>query len=43
MHRHKMSKGKSRGSFRRGASNVHRKNSMPSSGSTYVMRGGIRL
>lgn len=41
MFRRKMSRGKSRRSFRRGASNVHRKNL--STGSQYVMRGGIRL
>jgi len=42
MRRHHMSSGKSKRSFRRGASNVHPKNSQ-SSGSVYVMRGGIRL
>jgi len=38
--RHRMSKGGSRRSFRKGASRVH---GMNSSGSRYVMRGGIRL
>ncbi|WNK12688.1 MAG: hypothetical protein [Microvirus sp.] len=41
MRRRRMSKSSSRRSFRKGASNVHRLNS--SSGSTYAMRGGIRL
>lgn len=39
--RRSMSRSTSRRSFRRGASNVHRLNS--SSGSKFVMRGGIRL
>lgn len=43
MRRHRMSKGSSRRSFRKGAANVHRMNSLSSSGSVYVMRGGIRL
>lgn len=38
--RSRMSRGKSRRSFRRGASNVHGLNS---SGARFVMRGGIRL
>jgi len=37
MHRRKMSRGKSRRSFRRGAQRVHPKNNVR------VMRGGIRL
>lgn len=37
--RHKMSRGKSRKSFRKGAQNVHPKNGMLSR----PMRGGIRL
>lgn len=41
MRRHKMSRHSSRKSFRRGASFTHRKNL--SSGSGFVMRGGIRL
>lgn len=36
MRRHSMSRGSSRSSFRRGASNVHQKNS----GSMFVRRGG---
>lgn len=43
MRRHRMSLGKSRRSFRKGASQVHGMNSLSSSGSSYVMRGGIRL
>lgn len=39
--RHKMSRSRSRRNFRRGASNVHGLNQ--SSGSKFVMRGGIRL
>lgn len=39
MRRHSMSRHSSRRTFRRGASQVHPKNS----GSTYSMRGGIRL
>lgn len=42
MYRYRMSRGKSKSQFRRGASQVHRLNSV-STGSTYVMRGGIRL
>lgn len=38
--RFRMSRSKSKRSFRRGAANVH---GMNSSGSRYVMRGGIRL
>lgn len=38
----KMSKRRSRRSFSRGAGRVHKKN-LGSSGSSYVMRGGIRL
>lgn len=38
--RHRMSRGSSRRNFRRGASQLH---SLNSSGSRYVMRGGIRL
>lgn len=38
--RHRMSKGKSRRTFRKGASRVHPKNS---SGARHSMRGGIRL
>lgn len=38
--RHSMSRGKSRRSFRHGASQVHPLNS---SGAQFVMRGGIRL
>lgn len=41
MRRRRMSKYKSKRSFRRGASNVHSMNS--STGSSYAMRGGIRL
>lgn len=40
--RHRMSRSGSRRSFRKGASNVHRMNSI-SSGAKFVMRGGIRL
>lgn len=40
MRRRRMSGRKSRRSFRRGAAQVHQLNS---SGSRYVMRGGIRL
>lgn len=43
MRRHRMSRGKSKGHFRRGAANVHGMNMLSSSGSAYVMRGGIRL
>lgn len=43
MRRRHMSSSKSRRSFRKGASRVHPKNSMGSSGSRFVMRGGIRL
>jgi len=43
MRRHRMSYGKSKRTFRKGASRVHGMNSLSSSGSTYVMRGGIRL
>lgn len=39
--RHRMSRSGSRRSFRKGASRVHRLNSV--SGSKFVMRGGIRL
>lgn len=39
--RHSMSRSGSRRSFRKGASRVHRLNQ--SSGSKFVMRGGIRL
>lgn len=42
MRRHRMSRHQSKGVFRRGASNIHPKNT-GSSGSTYSMRGGIRL
>lgn len=38
--RHRLGRKSSKASFRRGASNVH---SLNSSGSRYVMRGGIRL
>lgn len=41
--RYKMSRGRSRRSFSRGAGRVHKKNLMSSSGSSYAMRGGIRL
>lgn len=40
--RHRMSKRSSRRTFSRGAGRVHVKN-LQSSGSSYVMRGGIRL
>lgn len=43
MRRSRMSRGRSKRSFRKGASNVHGLNSLSSSGSNYVMRGGIRL
>lgn len=41
--RKRMDRRSSRQNFRRGARNVHSKNLMSSSGSGYVMRGGIRL
>lgn len=41
MHRSRMSRGTSKKAFRHGAARVHPKNM--SSGSRYVMRGGIRL
>lgn len=41
MRRARMSRGRSRKSFSRGANRVHRKN--VSSVSPYVMRGGVRL
>lgn len=41
--RHKMSRGRSKRSFSRGASRVHRKNMLSSGGASYSMRGGIRL
>lgn len=40
MRRSKMSRGRSKRSFSRGADRVHRKNL---SGGGYAMRGGIRL
>lgn len=40
MRRSRMSRGRSRRSFRHGAAQVHQLNS---SGARYVMRGGIRL
>lgn len=43
MRRSRMSRGRSKSSFRRGAARVHGLNSLSSSGSRYVMRGGIRL
>lgn len=43
MRRHRMSRSGSKRSFRSGASRVHPMNSMSSSGSQFVMRGGIRL
>lgn len=43
MMRRKMSRHHSRKSFRRGATRVHKKNMLSSSGSSFVMRGGIRL
>lgn len=43
MRRHRMSRSSSKRNFRNGASRVHSMNSLSSSGSTYVMRGGIRL
>lgn len=43
MRRHRMSRSGSKRSFRKGASRVHGMNSLGSSGSQYVMRGGIRL
>lgn len=43
MRRSRMSFGKSKRRFRQGASRVHGMNSLSSSGSNYVMRGGIRL
>lgn len=43
MRRSRMSRGRSRSSFTRGANRVHVKNMTSSSGSGYVMRGGIRL
>ncbi|WNK12728.1 MAG: hypothetical protein [Microvirus sp.] len=42
MYRSKMSKYKSKKSFKRGVNHIHKKN-YESSGSKYVMRGGIRL
>lgn len=41
--RYRMSRRSSRKSFSRGAGRVHKKNMLSSSGSKYVMRGGIRL
>lgn len=41
--RHKISRGKSKYVFNKGAARVHPMNMMSSSGSRYVMRGGIRL
>lgn len=43
MRRHRMSRSKSRRTFTKGAARVHGMNSLSSSGSVYVMRGGIRL
>lgn len=42
MRRHRLSKGKSKRVFRKGAAQVHKMNGL-SSGSYFVMRGGIRL
>lgn len=41
MRRNRMSRGRSRRSFSRGARNVHRKNLLR--GGSLTMRGGIRL
>jgi len=41
MRRHRMDRRSSRKSFKRGASNVHRKNGLQGAGA--AMRGGIRL
>lgn len=41
--RYKMSRRSSHRSFSRGANRLHKKNLLSSSGSQYVMRGGIRL
>lgn len=43
MRRHKLSRGSSQASFKRGAGRLHRKNLMSSTGASYAMRGGIRL
>lgn len=42
-YRSRMSRGGSKRMFRSGAARVHPKNHLSSSGSKYVMRGGIRL
>lgn len=41
--RHRMSRRGSEKYFSRAADRIHRKNSLTSSGSSYAMRGGIRL
>lgn len=41
--RHRMGKRSSKMSFKRGASRIHKLNSLSSSGGKFVMRGGIRL
>lgn len=43
MRRRQLNRRKSEKMFTRGASRVHKKNLMSSSGSGFVMRGGIRL
>lgn len=43
MRRSRMNRRNSRRTFVKGASRVHGMNSLSSSGSRYVMRGGIRL
>lgn len=43
MRRHRISRHSSKRSFRNGAARVHGMNMLSSTGSKYVMRGGIRL